>query len=235
MLSWLRKLLLVLKKLILFAIKLLFILAILGGGILLFARLMTTLHSRGRIYKAEDAPHAPVAIVFGAGLYRDGSPTPVLRDRVQAASDLYFQGKVDKILMSGDNRFVDYDEPSAMLEYAVGLGVPADDIVRDYAGRRTYDTCYRAREIFGVEEAILVTQAFHLPRALYLCDQLGVDSNGVSADLRYYLKRSRIFWNIRETLATVTALWDVHISHPLPVLGEYEPIFDEAGNSNSEN
>jgi SanA protein len=228
MLNWLRKLWRTLVRILMFTIKLLFTLAIIGVSILLLARLITTIHSRGRIYAtAEDAPHARVAVVFGAGLYRDGSPTPVLRDRVQAASGLYFQGKVEKILMSGDNRFDDYDEPSAMLEYAVGLGVPADDIVRDYAGRSTYDTCYRANAIFGVEEAILVTQEFHLPRALYLCDQLGVESTGVSADLRYYLKRSRVFWNIRETLATVTALWDVHVAHPLPVLGEFEPIFTE--------
>ena len=66
-----------------------------------------------------------------------------------------------------------------------------------------------------------------MPRAIYLCDQLGVKSTGLSADLRYYLKRSRTFWNIRETLATVTALWDVHVTHPLPVLGEFEPIFTE--------
>ena len=211
-----------------FTIKTLFILGIIGLAILAIARLITAINSRGRIYEnAADVPQARVAVVFGAGLYRDGSPTPVLRDRVEAASDLYFQGKVEKILMSGDNRFDDYDEPTAMLDYAVELGVPAEDIVRDYAGRRTYDTCYRANAIFGLDEAILVTQEFHLPRAIYLCDQLGVKSTGLSADLRYYLKRSRTFWNIRETLATVTALWDVHITHPLPVLGEYEPIFTE--------
>ena len=228
MLNWLRKLFRIIKRILMFTIKTLFILGIIGLAILAIARLITAINSRGRIYEnAADVPQARVAVVFGAGLYRDGSPTPVLRDRVEAASDLYFQGKVEKILMSGDNRFDDYDEPTAMLDYAVELGVPAEDIVRDYAGRRTYDTCYRANAIFGLDEAILVTQEFHLPRAIYLCDQLGVKSTGLSADLRYYLKRSRTFWNIRETLATVTALWDVHITHPLPVLGEYEPIFTE--------
>lgn len=211
-----------------FIIKILLILGIGGISILAIARLITAIHSRGRIYEnAADVPPARVAVVFGAGLYRDGSPTPVLRDRVEAASALYFQGKVEKILMSGDNRFANYDEPSAMLDYALELGVPAENIVRDYAGRSTYDTCYRANAIFGLDEAILVTQEFHLPRALYLCEQLGVQSIGLSADSRYYLKRSRIFWNIRETLATLAALWDVHIAHPLPVLGQYEPIFTE--------
>ena len=115
------------------------------------------------------SPAAPAAIVFGAGLWRDGSPSPVLQDRVATAADLYFSGKVKKILMSGDNRFIYYNEPGAMKKFALSLGVPEEDIVLDYAGRRTYDTCYRARAIFGLKEAILVTQSFHLPRALILC------------------------------------------------------------------
>jgi len=228
MLNWLKKFFRLLKKAIMFTIKVLLILGFSGIVILAIARLITAINSRGRIYEnAADVPQARVAVVFGAGLYRDGSPTPVLRDRVEAASELYFQGKVEKILMSGDNRFENYDEPTAMHDYAIELGVPEEDIVRDYAGRSTYDTCYRANAIFGLDAAILVTQEFHLPRAIYLCDQLGVKSTGLSADLRYYLKRSRTFWNIRETLATVTALWDVHVTHPLPVLGEFEPIFTE--------
>ncbi len=211
-----------------FTIKTLFILGISGITLLAIARLITAIHSRGRIYEnVEDVPSERAAVVFGAGLWRDGSPTPVLRDRVQAASELYFQGKVEKLLMSGDNRFEDYDEPTAMKNYAIELGVPEEVIVLDYAGRRTYDTCYRAKEIFGLDKAILVTQEFHLPRALYLCNALGVESNGIIADQRYYLKRSRFFWNTRETIATLTALWDVHFAHPLPVLGEFEPIFTE--------
>jgi SanA protein len=96
--------------------------------------------------------------------------------------------------------------------------------VLDYAGRRTYDTCYRAKAIFDVSEAILVTQGFHLPRAIYLCNKLGVDSVGVDADLRYYRKSSLLYWNARELLATVSALWDANIGHPVPVLGDKEPI-----------
>ena len=207
--------------------KLLLILAISGATILLIARLITAIHSWGRVYSIEDVPKDRAAVVFGAGLWRDGRPTPVLRDRVKTASELYFQGKVEKLLMSGDNRTVDYDEPTAMKNYAIELGIPAEDIVLDFAGRRTYDTCYRAKEIFGLNSAILVTQEFHLSRALYLCEKLGVESSGVSADQRDYLKRSRFFWNTREMLATITALWDVHIARPLPVLGEFEPIFTE--------
>lgn len=227
MLKALGKIFRIVKRIVMFIIKTLFILGISGGTILLFARAVTALHSRNRIYSLENAPQARVAIVFGAGLYRDGTPTPVLRDRVKTAADLYFQNKVEKILMSGDNRFEDYDEPTAMMEYAMSLGVPENVIVRDYAGRRTYDTCYRANAIFGLEKALLVTQEFHLPRALYLCDHLGVESEGVSANRRYYLKSSRFFWKTRELFATLTALWDVHIARPLPVLGEFEPIFTE--------
>jgi SanA protein len=128
-------------------------------------------------------------------------------------------------LMSGDNSHNDYNEPAAMRAYAMQLGVSGDDIVLDYAGRRTYDTCYRAREIFRVNEVILVTQNFHLPRALYTCNALGVHAVGVSADMRVYRKRSLAIWNLRELPASLVALWQVHISQPLPILGQPEPIF----------
>jgi len=179
-----------------------------------------------RIFMVDDAPNGySIAIVFGAGLHWDGSPTPVLRDRVKAAVRLYDQGKVQKLLFSGDNRFVDYNEPGAMHEYALELGVPEEDIVLDFAGRRTYDTCYRAKAIFKVDQAILVTQRFHLPRAIFLCDQMGIASQGVEADLRAYSSYSLRYWNLREILATMSAMWDVWIQRPVPVLGEELPIF----------
>ena len=163
--------------------------------------------------------------MFGAGLWRDGSPTPVLRDRVAQAAELFFAGKVEKLLMSGDNSHLNYNEPQAMREYALSLGVPEQAIVLDYAGRRTYDTCYRARHIFGVKKAILVTQSFHLPRALYICNNLDIQVNGVASDLRTYPRRSLTFWNLREVPATLVAFWEVHITRPLPILGNPEPIF----------
>jgi SanA protein len=194
---------------------------------LISARLYTELLSKGKIFSIQDSPSERVAIVFGAGLTRSGLPTPVLRDRVRTAADLYFSGKVEKLLMSGDNRTVNYNEPAAMRDFAVSLGVPEQDIVLDYAGRRTYDTCYRAREIFGIQNAALVTQQFHLPRALFLCSHLRVNAFGVAADQREYRKSSLLMWQIREIPATLTALWDVWIRHPLPVLGKQEPIFPE--------
>jgi SanA protein len=138
---------------------------------------------------------------------------------------LYQAGKVDKLLMSGDNRVVEHNEPEAMRQYAVGLGVPDEDIVLDYAGRRTYDSCYRAKEIFQVESAILVTQPFHMARALYLCNSFGVESVGVPAGNHYFRKVSRLYWNTRELFASSQAVWDVLVARPQPVLGSPEPIF----------
>jgi SanA protein len=173
----------------------------------------------------EDVPPRPVALVLGAGLWPDGSLTPILADRVATAADLYHAGVVRKLLLSGDNRFVDYNEPQRMLEYAVRLGVPEEDIVLDYAGRRTYDSCYRAGAIFGVERAVVVTQRFHAARALYLCDALDVEAEAALADRQDYTIR-RITWETREYLALVLAWWDVNVRHPVPVLGDPLPILE---------
>lgn len=204
------------------------ILAILVFGV---PRLITSVASRGKVFQALDVPPSRAAIVFGAGLLRDGTPSPVLKDRVATAVSLYQAGKVEKLLMSGDNRFVDYNEPAAMKEFAMSMGVPEDAIVLDYAGRRTYDTCYRAKEIFGLQEAILVTQRYHLPRALFTCQGMGISVNGAAADLRQYHTHSLRFWSLRELPATLVAVWQVWVSHPLPVLGNPEPIFAKT-NSN---
>ena len=113
----------------------------------------------------------------------------ILKDRLDAAFELYQAGKVQKLLFSGDNRFVDYNEPGKMLEYALAHGIPREDVVLDYAGRRTYDTCYRARDIFNVSEAIVVTQRYHLPRTLETCRVLGLDVVGYIADRQAYPQR----------------------------------------------
>jgi SanA protein len=214
-----------LKKTFRFLWRLTFVLAALGVLAVTLPRAITALYSSNRIYQQENAPDSRLAIVFGAGLRRDGTPTAVLRDRVETAAGLYFSGKVEKILMSGDNSYDDYNEPAAMRQYALSLGVPETAIVMDYAGRRTYDTCYRAKAIFGVEEALLVTQGFHLPRALFLCNALGLDSNGVEANNNNYRRGSLVIWNFREQIATLGAFVDVYVSNPLPVLGVPEPIF----------
>jgi SanA protein len=144
---------------------------------------------------------------------------------VATATELYFAGKVEKLLMSGDNSTIYYDEPGAMHDYAISLGVPEEDIVLDFAGRRTYDSCYRAKEIFGVDDLIVVTQAFHLPRALFLCNAFDIEATGVPADDANYRLRNYTYWWFREILATLKAYWDVAIEHPTPILGDPEPIF----------
>lgn len=214
-----------LRKLLILWIRLLKLALAMGLLAFLLPRLITALSTIKDIYSIEEAPACRVAVVFGAGLWRDGSPTPVLRDRVATAAQLYFSSKVEKLLMSGTNLVVEYNEPEAMRQYALGLGVPDEDIVLDYAGRRTYDTCYRAKAIFQIEDPILVTQAFHLPRAVYTCRAMGMDAVGVPADQRDYRRSSLLYWNLRELPATLTALLQVHLLHPEPVLGEPLPIF----------
>jgi SanA protein len=215
------------KKLLKMLFKTVWYLVLGGVALLVLSRLVTGIYGWFRTYGESDVPARRVAIVFGAGLTRNGGATPILRDRIQTAANLYFAGKVEKLLMSGDNSTLDYNEPAAMRDYALSLGIPAEDIVLDYAGHRTYDTCYRARAIFGVTGAILVTQQFHLPRALYLCNMLGVDGVGVAASNYNYRRLSLLYWNIRELAATITAIVDVHLTHPLPILGKPEPIFSE--------
>jgi SanA protein len=193
-------------------------------GIIL-PRLITTTYSWHKIYQVDESPTARVAIIFGAGLKRDGTPTVILRDRVETGVRLYLSGNVEKLLMSGDNSVEYYNEPEAMRQYALSLGVPDQDIVLDYAGRRTYDTCFRAKTIFGVEKAILVTQKFHLPRALFLCNMLGLPASGVEASNRNYRKISLLIWNFREQLATTAAFLDLYVDKPSPILGLPEPIF----------
>jgi SanA protein len=193
-------------------------------GLLLGLRYWVERRYEDRIYETvEQVPSRPVALVLGAGLWPDGSLTPILADRVATAAELYRAGKVQKLLCSGDNRRVDYNEPQAMKEYAMRLGVPAEDIVLDYAGRRTYDSCYRARAIFGVERVVAVTQRFHTARSVYTCQALGVDAVAVTANRRIYASE-QVIWKTREYLALLLAWWDLNVRHPLPVLGEPEPI-----------
>lgn len=177
------------------------------------------------MHTVESAPHRQVAVVFGAAIYGNGRLSSVLRDRMDTAVSLYHAGKVDKLLVSGDNRFENYNEPGAMMAYAISQGVPEADIQPDYGGRRTYDTCYRAKEVFQAESAILVTQAFHLPRAIFTCRRLGVAAEGVVADKRPY--RNANWYAVRETAASLNALWDVIRHQPPPVLGEPIPLIDQ--------
>jgi SanA protein len=160
-----------------------------------------------------DVPCAPVAIVFGAG-YSENALSPVLKDRVDTGVALYNAGKIRKLLMTGDNGRVGYNEPYAMKDAAIRDGVPARDILCDFAGFHTYDSLYRARDIFGVRRAILVTQTYHMHRALYTGSALGLDVVGMSADRQSYPDQA--IYDRRELLSCFSAWLDVNVTHPRP-------------------
>jgi SanA protein len=175
------------------------------------------------IHPLDEAPSARVALVLGARVYANGRLSTMLRDRVDTAVALYQAGKVDRLIMSGAGD-AEYNEPAAMTARALALGVPAESIQLDYGGLRTYDSCYRAKEIFQVEDAVIVTQQFHLPRALFLCESLGIQASGVIADQRVYNPRSIAWSEMREAPATFLALIDIVQRHPPPMLGDPIPL-----------
>jgi vancomycin permeability regulator SanA len=188
---------------------------------------VTWLHAvaDGRIRTVADVPTRDVALVFGAGLW-NGRPTPYLAHRLDAAAELYRTGKVKVVLVSGDNSRVEYDEPDAMRTYLGARGVPGGRIVSDYAGFDTWDSCVRAKKIFGVDRAVLVTQGFHIERALALCDAAGVDAYGVGVaeplDVTWY------YGETRELLAAGKAALDATFEPDPHFLGRREPGVTEA-------
>ncbi|MBD1810561.1 YdcF family protein [Microcoleus vaginatus DQ-U2] len=188
-----------------------------------YVRLVTRNYRHSHI---ANVPAESIAIVFGAGVWEDGTPTPMLADRVQAGVDLYKAGRVDKLLMTGDNSSLDYNEVQAMQEYAAAQGVPTNNIILDYAGFSTYESCYRAKEIFGITQAVLVTQNFHLARAVYTCRQLGVEAIGLGTpDWGKFRQKGMIRYSFREFLAVLKALWEVRVTRPEPTfLGPFEGI-----------
>ncbi|MCE6993430.1 YdcF family protein [Saccharothrix sp. S26] len=166
-------------------------------------------------HEAADVPDAPVALVLGAGLTRAGTPTPFLAGRLDVAADLYRRGKVHVLLVSGDNSTVEYDEPSAMRAYLIEHGVPAEVVVADYAGLDTWDSCTRAKRIFGVERATVVTQRFHLPRAVALCRSAGIEAFGVGHDTSEWATTTA-YGHFREVFAAGKAMWDGLVAKPDP-------------------
>lgn len=207
------------RKMLLWAVLVLLTVTALGILVLLGFRGWVEWRYGDRTFpRVDGTPSMPAAIVFGAGYWPGGRPSEALADRMDTAIDLYEAGKVNKLLLTGDNRFVDYNEPAVMADYALARGVPRGDLVLDYAGRRTYDSCYRAGAIFGVERAVLVTQAFHLPRALYTCDRLGLEAVGIVADRHRYIRAP--WFRFRELFALMRAWLDLNLAKPLPVLGD---------------
>ncbi|HZM84141.1 MAG TPA: ElyC/SanA/YdcF family protein [Candidatus Limnocylindrales bacterium] len=168
------------------------------------------LAAAGHVFEAAAAPAAPVVIVFGAQLADGGQrPLAVLRNRLDTAAELFRAGLVSWLLVSGDGRGASGDEPAAMTRYLVAAGVAAEAIVADGSGLDSHATCRRARDVFGVRRALLVTQGFHLPRAVALCRAAGIDAEGVLAGCGD-CDPARLVWNTgRDWLAAPKAAWDV--------------------------
>jgi vancomycin permeability regulator SanA len=210
------------------------VIGVLAAGIgalalLVAANVLILVSGTPRYDTVGQVPHEPVAIVFGAGLDGNGTrPSLALKDRLDAAIALYRAGTVPHLLLTGDNSHRGYDEPSVMRDYLTAHGIPASAITRDFAGFDTYDSCARARHIFGVHQAVLVTQDYHLPRALFTCQHLGIRAVGLAvpdwqhhpgqAGFRYPL-HMQISFTVREWFARAKAIWDTDVTHRPPTVG----------------
>jgi SanA protein len=159
-----------------------------------------------------DWPRPRVAVVFGASVYGNRELSPILEDRVETAIELYQARKVDRILVSGDARHPSYNEPKAMQEYLITHAVAPRDVIVDTSGRSTYETCLRAKEVFKLNRVVLVSQGFHLPRALYLANQLGLDAVGMAGDKAE--KQKIDYQNVREWAAEVKAYFNLRFIPP---------------------
>lgn len=182
------------------------------------------LASRRYIYnEVRQAPQADVVIVPGAAVLSNAVPAPIFKDRADAAIALYKAGKVTKILVSGDNSAVSHNEVNPARRYLIEKGILDQDIFLDHAGFDTYSSMYRARAIFGVSSAIITTQSFHLPRAVFIARRLGIEAYGVNADLGHMLLRNYL----REVLANEKALLDLVLHRTPKYLGDAIPIMGD--------
>ena len=190
-----------------------------GAGAVIGSVLLIRRTAAGHIYSAADVPPAPIALVLGAQVYPDGTPSDFLAARLDLARQLFVTGKVKAILVSGDRMAKEYDEPRAMQSYLIGAGVPAARILLDEAGIDTYNSSVRAKEVFGASDLIVVTQAYHLPRAVATCLLIGVEANGVGDQT---VKGSRAWRSgaLRDQLACVKTVLDL-LTRRRPLLQAY--------------
>ena len=199
-------------------------LLLLGAALVLLPDLYIRFSARGRIVSPEAAGDfgADCVLVLGAGLLPDGSPSLMLTERICTGVELYRAGVAPKLLMSGDHGTPGHDEVNAMKDAALAAGVPSEDVFMDHAGFSTYDSMYRAVEIFGAKRAVIVTQAYHLPRALYLARCMGLEAVGVACDTQRY--RGQLYRDVREILARDKDFFK-GILRPAPTyLGEAIPL-----------
>ena len=201
-------------------------------GVILLGDLLWTLGRfpamhRQQVHSAQGFPAVGGAVlVLGAGVYGDGEPTEILQGRLRTALALFREGKVRWILVSGDNRHPSYNEPQAMRRWLLKQGVPATRIVSDYAGLRTWDSLKRAQAVFGQRRLVIVTSDFHLPRALYLAERMGLEAWGVPASTEDRPWPLRVKVWTREYIARHLALWDAWFP-PAVRLGPREPTPDD--------
>ncbi len=201
---------------------------LLGCGILgiIFSYLYISVGKAGKVgvySSAQQVPAATAAIVLGAKVFPNGNVSAIVEDRLKSAIELYKAHKVQKVLLTGDHGQTNYDEVNTMRRYMLKQGIPEQDIFMDHAGFSTYESMYRARDVFQVKDAIVVTQRFHLPRSLYIARNLGIKANGLIADRRSYGDSERN--EHREILAKVKAVLQVVILHSTPTyLGPAIPI-----------
>lgn len=202
-----------------------------GSGLLLIFILTTNIvfyiTTKQYIYNsASDAPNAEVALIPGAAILPSGAPSSIFIDRVDTAIDLYKEGKVSKILVSGDNSTVSHNEVNPVRLYLLNKGISDQDIFLDHAGFDTYSSMYRARDIFGVTSILITTQSFHLPRAVFIARRLGIQAYGVRADVGHILFRNYV----REVFADEKAMFDL-VFHTKPkYLGDTIPITGDGRN-----
>ncbi len=199
------------------------------GGVLFAAALGVNLYitrtATPMIYaNVSQVPPAYTALILGAKVHGGGRLSHILEDRVITGLELYRRGKVKKLLLSGDHGQQAYDEVNAMREYLLKNGVPAQDIFMDHAGFDTYSSMYRARDVFQAMDVIVVTQEFHLPRAVFLARSLGVNAVGIVADRRAYTQTSRLKSAVREPLARVKSFVEVMLRAKPKYLGDAIPI-----------
>jgi SanA protein len=205
--------------------------AVLGASFVAASFCMVKRTAEGRIYSVSAVAHKQAVLVLGAKVNADGKPSDMFRDRIDVAIEIYKAGKADKILVSGDHGEREYDEVNTAKSYILARGVPGADIFLDYAGFDTYDSVYRLRDIFRADSVIIVTQNYHLPRALYIAESLGLDAVGVSADLHTY--GGEDYRQAREILADAKAWLDVtlrsrskYLGAPIPLGGNGQASWD---------
>lgn len=191
-----------------------FFLGCAGLGILVFTNITVLSYDTDIYYSSDQVPTNTIALIFGGGIKNATEMSDMQYDRVLVGVNLYKQNKVQKLFLTGDDGAFHGDEITAMRELAVAEGVPTGDILADPHGYRTYESCYRESKYFGVTSTIAISQSFHLPRIRYLCENFGIKTIGLTADLRSY--DSWWIQNGREWLARVKAWWQTEITKPFP-------------------